>query len=92
MDRVGAIVLTIIVIIIITIIAYYKAQLTWYSALILGLLLGLVILNIAYPATQAVRDQADWSLIVYGILQCVTVISIIIYLLYVTLQDRREPV
>lgn len=90
MERLWAIILVLIVVVIVGILAYYQASVTWYSSLILALLLGLVVLNICYPATQAVRECADWTLVVYGVFQCFAVIAILIYLLCVTLTDIRQ--
>ena len=91
MERWWAIVLTIIVVVIVGILAYYQAHITWYSSLILALLLGLIVLNICYPATQAARESADWTLIVYSVFQCLAIIAILIYLLCVTLLDNQDP-
>jgi len=90
MDRVWAIIITLIVVVVVGILSYYQAHITWYSSLILALLLGLVVLNICYPPTKAARECADWTLVVYGVFQCLAVISILIYLLCVTLTDRRN--
>lgn len=90
MERLWAIVITLIMVVLVGILAYYQAHITWYSSLILAVLLGLIVLNICYPATKAARECADWTLVVYGVFQCLAIIAILIYLLCVTLLDRRS--
>lgn len=90
MERWWAIILTLVVLLVVGVLAYYQAHITWYSSLVLALLLALIVLNICYPATQAAQECADWSLILYGLFQCLAVIAILVYLLCVTLMDRRE--
>ena len=90
MERLWAIVLTIILVVIVAILSYYKAHITWYSSLILALLLGLIVLNICYPATKAARECADWTLVIYGVFQCLAVIAILVYLLCICLLDSRD--
>jgi len=90
MDRLWAIVITAIVVVVVGILSYYQAHITWYSSLILAALLGLIVLNISYPATKAARESADWTLIVYGVFQCLAMIAILIYILYMSLSDHRS--
>ena len=89
MDRGSALVLTIIFFCIFAIIIYYGARVTLWSSIIFGLFVALILLNLFYPPSQATTDDADFTLVLYAIVEIGGVILLAIYIAQRTLSDVR---
>ena len=89
MERVEAMVISVIFFIIFGVLSYFGAHLTWWSAMTLATLLFLILLNIFYPPSQVTNDSADYSLGLYIFLEITGIIILLIYLGVATLTDVR---
>ena len=89
MQRSAALALSIIFFFIFVAIAYYGANVTLWSSIIFGLFVTLVLLNIFYPPSQATGDVADYSLVLYALIEIVGVLLLAIYIAQRTLSDTR---
>jgi uncharacterized membrane protein YagU involved in acid resistance len=91
MDRVTALILTIIFFVLFTLITYYGAQVELWSAIIFGLFVALILLNIFYPPSRTTEDPADFSLVIYAAFEIVGILLLAIYIAQRTLSDVRTP-
>jgi uncharacterized membrane protein YagU involved in acid resistance len=89
MQRSAALALSIIFFLIFLAIAYYGANVTLWSSIIFSLFVTLVLLNIFYPPSQATSDTADYSLVLYALIEIVGIILLAIYIMQHTLSDVR---
>ena len=89
MDRQSALTLIIIFFIIFFMLSYYGALLTVFSSLVFSTFVCLILLNIFYPPSQVAIDEADFTLIIYAILQLLGILFISYYVAYNTLTDVR---
>lgn len=89
MQRQTALVLTILFFAIFWLITYYGANITFWSSLIFSLFISLILLILFYPPSQATTDEADYTLILYGIVVVVGVILLAVYIAQRTLSDIR---
>lgn len=90
MDRQVALFLSIAFLILFILLAYYGAKVTLWSSLIFGLFVGLILLFLFYPPSQATSDVADISLLIYAIYVILGVILLGIYIAQRALSDARE--
>lgn len=89
MDRPIAILIFFIILIFFTIICYYGVLITLWSSIILSLLIALIIMNIFYPPSNIPMDIADYTLIIYSIIEIIGILLLIIYIIHHTLIDQR---
>lgn len=89
MDRQIAILIFFSVIIFFSLISYYGARITLWSSIILSLLISLIIMNIFYPPSNIPMDIADYTLIIYAIIEIIGLLLLIIYIIHKTLCDER---
>ena len=89
MDRQSALTLMIIFFIIFFMLAYYGAMITVFSSLVFSTFVSLILLNLFYPPSQVANDEADFTLVIYGILQLLGILFIAFYVAYNTLSDVR---
>lgn len=87
MDRQTALILVIIFFTFFLLLTYYGAKVTLWSSIVFSLLLSLILLNIFYPLSQMTTDDADFSLVVYALIQILSVIILAIYVTQKTLSD-----
>ena len=90
MDRSSALVLSILFFIFFWTITYYGAQVTLWSSIIFATFVGLILLNLFYPISEATTDDADWTLGVYAVLEIVGIILLAIYIAHGTLSTSRN--
>lgn len=89
MQRSIAILIFFIVFIFFILIAYYGAFLTLWSSFILSLLISLIIMNIFYPPSQIPIDVADYTLILYALIEIIGIFLLAIYIIHATFCDVR---
>ena len=89
MERQTALVLSIIFFALFFLLTYYGARVKFYSSLVFSVFISLTILNIFYPISNAVIDVADFTLIVYGLVQILGINILATYIIYKTLSDVR---
>ena len=89
MDRQAALTLVIIFFIIFFMLSYYGALLTVFSSLVFSTFVALILLNLFYPPNQVANDDADFTLIIYAVLQLLGILFIAFYVAYQTLMDVR---
>lgn len=89
MERQSALVLSIIFFALFALITYYGARVTLWSSIIFGLFVGLILLILFYPPSQATTDEADYTLVIYAIYVIFGVILLAIYITQRTLSDLR---
>jgi tellurite resistance protein TehA-like permease len=89
MERQIAILIFFIVLIFFTLIAYYGARITLWSSIVLSVLISLIIMNIFYPPSNLPMDVADYTLIIYALIEIIGILIIIIYIIQHTLCDER---
>ena len=89
MDRQSALVLIILLFIILYMLCYYGCKLTCWSSLVFSAFISLILLFLFYPPSKTAEDQADFTLILYGVLILIGVIMIGFYVVYETLTDVR---
>ena len=92
MDRQIAILIFFCVLIFFSLISYYGARITLWSSIILSLLISLIIMNIFYPPSNIPMDIADYTLIIYAIIEIIGLLLLIIYIIHHTLIDERNIV
>lgn len=90
MQRLVAIITVIIVLIFFTLIAYFGARLTLWSSIILSIFLSLIILNVFYPPSQIPNDVADYTLVIYALMEIIFVFLLGIYIIQCAVCDVRE--
>ena len=88
MDRQTALVLTIIFFIFFLIVTYFGARITIWSSIIFATFVSLILLNIFYPPGQAASDNADYTLVLYGVIEILGLLLIGVYVTEKTLMDR----
>jgi hypothetical protein len=81
MDRGIAILTFFSVLIFFTLICYFGAKITLLSSIILSLLIALIIMNIFYPPSNIPMDIADYTLIIYAIIEIIGILLLIIYII-----------
>jgi hypothetical protein len=89
MNRSTALFLTLIFFIFFFLIVYFGALVTFWSSLVFAVFISLIILNFFYPPNQATTDVADYSLILYIIVEILGIIILAIYVTQRTLSDCR---
>jgi len=89
MDRGIAIILFFTVLIFFSLIAYFGAQLTIWSSIILSLLIALIIMNVFYPPSNIPMDIADYTLLIFITIEIIGILLLIIYIIHQTLCDQR---
>ncbi len=89
MDRQSALTLMIIFFIVFFMLSYYGAMLTVFSSLVFSTFVSLILLNIFYPPNQVANDDADFTLVIYAVLQLLGILFIAFYVAYNTLIDVR---
>ena len=90
MQRSVAIIVAIIVCIFFTLIAYYGAKLTLWSSIILSIFLSLIILLVFYPPSQIPNDVADYTLVLYALIEIIGAFLIGIYIIQCAICDVRN--
>ena len=90
MNRQSALVLAIIFFALFSAIAYYGAMITWWSSIILGMFVSLILLNMFYPISELTTDDADFTLCVYAAFIIFGIVLLAIYITQKTLSDVRE--
>jgi uncharacterized membrane protein YagU involved in acid resistance len=90
MERQTALVLSIIFGVLFALITYYGAQVTLWSSIIFSLFVGLILLILLYPPSQATTDDPDYTLVVYACYVIIGVILLAIYIAQRTLSDVRK--
>ena len=89
MQRSAALALSIIFFFIFVAIAYYGAGVTLWSSIIFSVFVTLILLNIFYPPSQLTSDTADYSLVIYALIEIFSIILLAIYIIQHTLSDVR---
>lgn len=89
MDRTTALIISIALFILFILLAYYGARVTLWSSIIFALFVGLILLFMFYPPSQATSDVADASLIVYACYVILGIILLGVYIAQKTLSDTR---
>ena len=72
-----------------TLLAYYGAQINLWSSIILAILISLIIMNVFYPPSNIPIDAADYTLVIYTMIEIISILLLIIYILCCTLCDER---
>jgi uncharacterized membrane protein YagU involved in acid resistance len=90
MQRLVAIIITLVVFIFFTLIAYYGARITLWSSIILSIFLSLIILNVFYPLSQIPNDVADYTLILYALIEIIGAFLLGIYIIQCAVCDVRD--
>lgn len=90
MNRITAIVLFFVSLVIFFVIGYYGALITMWSSIALSIFLALIILNIIYPPGQAATDAADASLAVYICIEIIGLIVLAVYIAQKAVLDTRK--
>lgn len=90
MQRSVALVLSIISFFVFLLLIYYGALVTMWSSFILALFGALILLNLFYPPSQVANDDADYTLVIYALLEIIGVIFLGIYILEKCLVDVRK--
>jgi uncharacterized membrane protein YagU involved in acid resistance len=89
MNRPVALVLCILFFILFTVIAYYGAKITFWSSIIFGIFVSLILLLIFYPISQLTSDDPDFTLYLYAIIVILGFILLAIYIVQKSLGDIR---
>ena len=89
MERQAALVLSIIFFLLFALISYYGARVTLWSSIIFGLFVGLILLILFYPPSQATTDDPDYTLVIYACYVIFGLILLAIYIAQRTLSDTR---
>ena len=89
MERQTALVITIIFYIVFALLTYYGAQVTLWSTIIFALFVSLILLNLFYPPSQATSDPADYTLVIYAIIEIAGIFLLAVYVAQKTLSDVR---
>lgn len=89
MERQSALVLSIIFFVLFTLITYYGARVTFWSSIIFGLFVALILLNLFYPVSQLTTDDADFTLVLYAAFEIIGIVLLAIYITQRTLSDAR---
>ena len=63
---------------------------TFFSAILLALIGGLIFLNIAFPVTRDELDDVNSLTVLYSFIQIFTIVVLIIYALLRLLPDKRS--
>lgn len=90
MNRQSALVLSIILLILFVALAYFGARITFWSSLVFGITISLILLNIYYPPSNLSTDPADFTLILYAAFMLLGLLIIFIYLVIAILSDVRK--
>lgn len=90
MQRLTAIITAIVVFIFFALIAYYGAKISLWSSIILAIFLSLIILNVFYPPSQIPNDVADYTLVLYALIEIIGVFLLGIYIIQCAVCDVRD--
>ena len=90
MERQSALVLIIFIWFLFYLLAFFGARLTMLAAIVFSTFISLILLLIFYPPNQVANDDADFTLIIYGVLLAIGIIILAFYVFYGTLTDVRE--
>ncbi len=89
MERQSALILSIVCFILFTIILYKGVKLKIFPTIVISSFLSVVLLFIFYPPSMLADDTADFTLVLYALIQIITLILIIVYVLYKGIMDVR---
>ena len=89
MERQIAILIFFSVLIFFTLISYYGARITLWSSIILSLLISLIIMNVFYLPSNVPMDIADYTLIIYALIEIIGILLLSVYIIHHTLSDER---
>ncbi len=89
MERLAALVLSLLFLFAFTVIMYYGCYVTLYSSVVFGIFVSLILLCILYPVSGAVADEPDFSLFLYAIYIIVGIIILGIYIIQKCFCDVR---
>lgn len=92
MDRITAIVLFFVSLVVFYLIAYYGAIISWWSSFVLSVFLSLILLNVVYPPSMIAMDSADAGLVLYAVIEILSLVILAIYILQRAVIDRRDDV
>ena len=59
-----------------------------WSSFILALVIGLIVLDVAFPPSTIVKTPGDWSVAAYILIQLGTLLLVVIYVLERSWKDR----
>ena len=90
MQREVAIIVFFVVLIFFALVIYFGIRITLWSSIILALLFSLIIMNVYYPPSQVPKDAADYTLIIYALIEIIGVFLLAIYIIQHTLCDVRQ--
>jgi hypothetical protein len=68
---------------------YYGAKVEVWSSFIFSLFVSLILLNVFYPPNKVTSDDADYSLILYAVIEIFSIILLALYITQKTLSDVR---
>jgi len=89
MERQVALILSIIFFVVFALLTYFGAQVTVWSSIIFALFVGLILLNIFYPPSQATSEDANASLVIYAVIEIGGLLLLAVYIAHKTLIDTR---
>lgn len=89
MERIAALVFSIISLLALTLILYYGGGLSMLSSFVLSAFLSFILLNVLYPPMNVAGDKTDFTLTLYAILEILYLLSFSFYIVYKTLTDIR---
>lgn len=90
MQREVAIIVFFVVLVFFALVIYYGVHITLWSSIILALLISLIIMNVFYPPSQVPKDAADYTLIIYAVIEIFGVFLLAIYIVQHTICDVRR--
>lgn len=90
MDRDTAIVIFFCSWVVFYLIAYYGANISAWSSIVISLFLSLIILNIIYPPSRLASDPADFALGFYIAIEIIGVVILAIYIAQKAICDVKE--
>lgn len=84
-----ALIFYIVILIILTLIFYYAAELRLVSAFIISIVFALIILVFTYSPLKLITEDHSWMIAAYLLLILLSIIVIIIYVFSCGLVDKR---
>lgn len=89
MDRIVALVFIAVCFILFFILVYFGVNCPLIESLVFSTLLAVILLNYFYPLSQLANDEADYSALIYALVEIIGIVVIIIYVAYKTLTSSR---
>lgn len=89
MDRIVALLLIAVCFILFFILVYFGVRCTLVESLVFSTLLAIILLNYFYPLSQLANDEADYSALIYALIEIIGIVVIIVYVAYKTLTSSR---